>query len=262
MPDHPAAAAPAMVMNKKYLVCFLLLFCQSLFSLSPQDADSIAVRIWKNECGGTVQGLTCWNQGENFASLGIGHFIWFPANSHEPFQETFPELLKYIQSQEATIPKWLLEADGCPWKTRDAFYQDIESPRMKELRQFLLETKSLQAAFIEKRLSQGLPQMIRSLPKEKQANVILIFTKLSQTPRGAFALIDYANFKGLGILQTESYNDRGWGLLQVLLNMKSATVEDYILSAQEILTERVKNSPPERNEERWLKGWLNRIQSY
>ncbi len=28
------------------------------------------------------KGLVSWNRGEAFPSLGIGHFIWFPAVSH------------------------------------------------------------------------------------------------------------------------------------------------------------------------------------
>jgi hypothetical protein len=44
-------------------------------SLSHGDALKIGKRVWQNECNGTVSGLTSWNQGEDFASLGIGHFI-------------------------------------------------------------------------------------------------------------------------------------------------------------------------------------------
>ena len=32
-------------------------------------------------------------------------------------------------------------------------------------------------------------------------------------------LIDYVNFKGEGVLETERYRGRGWGLLQVLEGM-------------------------------------------
>ena len=46
--------------------------------LGGAELDRIGKRIWQNECGGTADGLTSWNAGENFASLGIGHFIWYP----------------------------------------------------------------------------------------------------------------------------------------------------------------------------------------
>lgn len=254
-----------MVMNKKVIACLFFLVSHTLFSLSPQDADAIAVRIWNNECAGTIQGLTCWNKGENFASLGIGHFIWFPEGSKEPFQQTFPDLIKYIQSQSSSVPQWIIDAKGCPWKTRDEFYADIDSPRMQELRKFLLDTKPEQANFIAMRLETALPQMVQSLPKESKEKVSLHFAKLSETPQGLYALIDYANFKGLGTLKTESYNGQGWGLLQVLLNMpetSSDVVKEFKDSAKAILTQRVENSPKERRENRFLNGWINRINTY
>ena len=46
----------------------------SLTILEP-EAKEIGRRIWMNECGGTIEGLTSWNKGEYFASLGLGHFI-------------------------------------------------------------------------------------------------------------------------------------------------------------------------------------------
>ncbi|HSV63887.1 MAG TPA: hypothetical protein VLH83_11140, partial [Chthoniobacterales bacterium] len=39
-------------------------------NLSPVETRRIGNKIWRNECGGTVAGLTSWNAGENFASLG------------------------------------------------------------------------------------------------------------------------------------------------------------------------------------------------
>ena len=53
-------------------------------NLSPAETRRIGNRIWQNECGGTVAGLTSWNAGENFASLGIGHFIWYPKGRRGP----------------------------------------------------------------------------------------------------------------------------------------------------------------------------------
>lgn len=36
----------------------------------------------------------------------------------------------------------------------------------------------------------------------------------------------------------------------------------FVNSAKNILNQRVKNSPPERNENQWIKGWLNRLDTY
>jgi hypothetical protein len=72
-------------------------FSQSI-QLSSSEAELIGRRIWQNESGGTVAGLTAWNSGEDFASLGIGHFIWYPAGRRGPFEESFPPLLQYLAS--------------------------------------------------------------------------------------------------------------------------------------------------------------------
>ena len=64
--------------------------------LSRAEASRIAKKIWQNECAGTVEGLTSWNAGENFASLGIGHFIWYPKGVRGHFEESFPGLVSFV----------------------------------------------------------------------------------------------------------------------------------------------------------------------
>src|SRR6188474_258742 len=83
-------------------------------ALSPKELDAIGRRVWQNECGGTRDGLTSWNAGEGFASLGIGHFIWYPKGPHGPFEESFPKLVKFLAANGAKVPEWLHAAD-CPW---------------------------------------------------------------------------------------------------------------------------------------------------
>lgn len=256
-------------MEKIAVVLFVVQVCYagSLLSLavSLKDSSQISEKIWKNECGGTIEGLTSWNKGEDFASLGIGHFIWHTANSRQPFQETFPELLKFMEKEGAVLPAWLKTTQTCPWKSRDDFYQNIKSPEMESLRQFLFETKHLQAVFMAKRLEKALPQMVEGLSVKEKERVTIAFYRLADEPRGLYALIDYLNFKGLGISPKESYQGKSWGLRQVLLGISPTTpdiVKAFVESAHQILIERVKNSPPERNEQRWLKGWLNRLNQY
>src|SRR5215210_6934396 len=82
-------------------------------NLTDTELDSIGRRVWQNECGGTVQGLTSWNAGEDFASLGIGHFIWYPRGRRGPFEESFPKLVAFLKARKAAVPAWL-EGD-CPW---------------------------------------------------------------------------------------------------------------------------------------------------
>jgi len=235
------------------------------FTVSVQNAQIIADKIWHNECAGTVSGLTNWKEGENFASLGIGHFIWHPAGAKECFKESFPELKQFLQHQGVKLPAWLKIAKHCPWSSRAEFNANLDSPEMQELRQLLLKTKNLQAIFIAKKLERTLPDMLKNLPKVEQTHVKKIFFQLAKGPKGLYALIDYLNFKGSGTVTSEAYNHQGWGLLQVLQRIPNDTkrpVHDFIDAAKAILTERVKNAPSTRNEARWLKGWFNRLDTY
>ena len=61
----------------------------------PSETRRIGKKIWQNECDGTLAGLTSWNTGENFASLGIGHFIWYPKGVRGPFEESFPAFVDF-----------------------------------------------------------------------------------------------------------------------------------------------------------------------
>src|SRR6478752_5380571 len=86
-------------------------------NLSPAETRRIGNKIWQNECGGTVAGLTSWNAGENFASLGIGHFIWYPKGARGPFEESFPNFVRYVERRGAKLPEPLLgrKDEVCPW---------------------------------------------------------------------------------------------------------------------------------------------------
>ncbi len=135
---------------------------------------------------------------------------------------------------------------------------------MCALRSLLASTVDLQVLFIMQRLHNALPEMIKKLPVRQRALVHNRFVKLAQTSRGIYALADYVNFKGEGTAHNESYNGTRWGLLQVLLGMDDSKelINAFVASAKEVLEQRVKASPKERNEQQWLQGWLNRIQTY
>ena len=258
---------------KKYTTFYTVLSASSLcfmatvnaFTVSPQNAAIIGERIWKNECAGTVEGLTNWKKGENFPSLGIGHFIWYQTDKKERFQETFPELLKFLDKEGVALPDWLKSASGCPWTSREEFNKDMQSPKMKSLRQFLFDTRSLQALFMAKRLEDSLPIMIKDCSNENIEKITVNFNLLSKDAKGLYALLDYLNFKGNGVSAEESYNGKGWGLRQVLQTLSPTSqhlLADFVEAAKSILKQRVQNSPPERKEEQWLKGWYNRLDTY
>ena len=239
----------------------------SAIALSHAEALRIGKKIWQNECNGTVSGLTSWNEGENFASLGIGHFIWYPKGQRGPFEESFPKLISFISSRGAKLPKILLGTGElpCPWNSRSEFLHSQQTSEMKELRQFLADSVDLQAEFLVKRLGNALPKMLDEAAPAERQNVQQQFERVASTSQGCYAVVDYVNFKGEGVLQTERYRGEGWGLLQVLEGMRAngtSAVNEFSHSAAAVLKRRVQNSPPERNEARWLSGWLNRVHSY
>jgi len=235
--------------------------------ISDADAVRIGKKIWQNESNGTVAGLTAWNAGENFASLGIGHFIWYPQGVHGPFDESFPKLLAFARERDVAIPAWLNQSSACPWNARAEFSGAQNSEQMRELRQFLSRTIDLQAQFMVARLQQSLAKMLDEAAPADRANVERQFARVASTPHGCYALVDYVNFKGEGVLHTERYRGEGWGLLQVLEQMHGSengpsAAREFSSSAAAMLRRRVHNSPPERHETRWLPGWLNRVHSY
>lgn len=235
--------------------------------ISDRDAVRIGNKVWQNECNGTVEGLTSWNASEDFASLGIGHFIWYPKGMRGPFEESFPKFLEFAHERSVTVPVWLNQATFCPWSSRGDFQRAANSAQMRELRQFLSRTVNLQAQFLVTRLQQSLVKMLNETTPNNRANVERQFARVASTPQGCYALVDYVNFKGEGVLQTERYRGEGWGLLQVLEQMHGTedgpgATNEFANSAGAILRRRVQNSPPERHEARWLPGWLNRVHTY
>jgi hypothetical protein len=230
-------------------------------SLSDSQALAIGRRIWKNECAGTVSGLTSWNRGEDFASLGIGHFIWYPAGGRGPFEESFPALVGFLASGGVKVPAWL--RGPCPWKTRAAFMAEFDGPRLEQLRALLADTVALQARFCAQRLERALPKMLAAAPKSERERIRANFYRVAAEPMGMYALIDYVNFKGEGVSPTERYAGQGWGLMQVLAAMKSGpALPEFARAANVVLTRRVENSPKARHESQWLPGWRNRVAGY
>jgi hypothetical protein len=238
-------------------------------AISHSDALKVGKRVWQNECNGTISGLTSWNQGEDFASLGIGHFIWYPKGRQGPFEESFPKLVSFVSSHGAKLPTLLLgvgRVPPCPWNSRAQFLQAQNTVEMNQLRRFLVDNIDLQAEFLVARLEASLPKMLAESAPADRTNVQKQFERLTKTPQGCYALIDYVNFKGEGVLHTERYQGQGWGLLQVLEAMQgnsdSGAPDEFARAAKVILTRRVQNAPPDRHESRWLSGWLRRVNSY
>lgn len=238
-----------------------------ILTISPQISLPIGVKIWFNESGGSIMGLTAWNDGENFASLGIGHFIWHPYSTQK-HDGSFPRLINYLKEKSnVKIPTWLRDAPYCPWNNRKEFLQAQYSPRMIELRNFLQQTIPIQAEYMVKNLEKTLPELLASAPQEDRSSIYNNFYTLARTPAGIYALVDFLNFKGAGISYSRRNYERGSGLLHVLKGMQAAPkgstpLQAYVWSAKHALLRRVEQAPPHVHHERWLSGWFNRLNTY
>ena len=250
-------------------IVVVICFPKQKISLTQEQAEWIGEKIFYNECGGKIELLVTWNEGEDFMSLGMGHFIWYPKGKKGPFEERFLELLVFVKEKGRTLPNWLQGSakPHCPWNSREEFLQDLQNQKVADLREFLIETKPLQSLFLVERLKEALPKMLKAAPEELRPHIEKQFYRLVLTPAGMYALIDYVNFKGEGTLPTERYKGQGWGLLQVLEEMKgnkrgTQALQEFVQVSEKLLTERVKNAPPGRNEQKWLPGWKRRLNTY
>lgn len=241
------------------------------FKLDVTDREKavIAQKIFHNECSRKKEKLTWWNKGEDFASLGLGHFIWYPKGYEGPFDESFVDFVAYLKKNSVSLPLWMedLETIDCPWETRDAFFADFDAPDMLEFRDFLYVTFPYQVDFIVQRVEKSLHLILQQLSSPQKEIVYANFNTVFSVSGGVYALIDYINFKGEGIKKEERYKGEGWGLTQVLLEMDADLIKENPLqaftdSAIYVLERRVANAPKERGENRWLLGWKNRVNTY
>lgn len=249
-----------------------LLFAAPTIQLSKAELSNVGEQIYKNETGGKRDNLAVWNNGENFPSLGIGHFIWYKAGERAHFEETFPDLVAFLAQNGATLPAILKNNRTAPWKTQAAFNAAKSRGELNELMQFLEQHKDLQALFIYQRLQSALQKMKSA--SQFPDFIEMKFYEVAGSKNGLYALIDYVNFKGEGINTNERYKGQGWGLMQVLENMDlthagnnkaqidAATLASFRAAADKVLTDRVNNADPAKGESRWLPGWKNRIKTY
>jgi len=236
-------------------------------TLTTAQKAAIGRKIWQNESNRTIAGLTHWNEGEEFPSFGIGHFIWYPKGFDGRWTETFPEFVRFAGHRGARrIPDTALLPD-CPWSSRAAFYRDFEGPRLTTLRKWLATNVPLQTDFIMMKSRRALPNILPAAPPDQRARIKANYQKVATTPNGIYALIDYVNFKGDGANPREQYRGEGWGLMWVLMEMRNVppgqpAAREFAAAAKRRLDLRVRNSPPERGEQRWTAGWHKRCDTY
>ncbi|MET0675861.1 MAG: hypothetical protein ABW175_08690, partial [Bradyrhizobium sp.] len=218
-------------------------------------AKKIGERIWLNETGGRIDAILSWNANEEFASLGFGHFIWFPVGKWLPYEESFPALLEFMRAKNVRLPAWLDQPQipPNPWTSRADFRRNANAPRMNELRQFMLGTVAEQTQFMVARAQGAMEKILKTTPDgAERQHIVLQFTRVVRASDNFYPLIDYINFKGEGTNPNEAATNRetgrrqGWGLKQVLLRMNGTTADakavraEFADAAQAVLQQRVR----------------------
>lgn len=234
-----------------------------------EEMRRIAEKIYTNETGGAKDKLVHWNVGEDFASMGIGHFTWYPAGRAQRFGNSFPSLIQFMGQRGAPAPAWVQLAitRGAPWYSREEQLRQKNSPQVLELQNYLWNTRALQAEYIVARAKKAMPRLVDATPQNLRMHVAGNINAVANTPGGWYPLVDYVNFKGEGLNRAGGYNGQNWGLLQVLELMPASyagpqALNNFSLSAYKVLERRVRNSPPQNNEANWLPGWRNRTETY
>jgi hypothetical protein len=234
--------------------------------LTASETAAIGKKIWQNECAGTVIGLTTWNVGEEFPSLGIGHFIWYPKGFRGRFSESWPSFVTFARARGLSVPAVALEPHS-PWSSRGEFQSALNGPQLTALRAWLAGNVAVQTDYIITRSQAALPKILDAAPPSERERIAENYRKVSSSPQGIYALMDYVNFKGDGTQVSERYQGQGWGLLQVLGGMKNvpagpAAATEFAASARRTLSRRIENSPKARGEKRWEVGWHQRCNTY
>ncbi len=230
---------------------------------------AIGDKIFQNETGGRIDQLVHWNHREDFASMGIGHFTWYPAGRRKRFGNTFPGLLDYLQQNGVQLPQWVQRArfEGAPWRSRAELMRAKNRPEVRQFAQLLYNTRHLQAKYIMSRAMRAMPKLVNKTPPHLRGLVANNLNAVANSRGGRYVLVDYVNFKGEGLNRHGGYRGHNWGLLQVLEEMRpvpvgQAALNEFADAAMRVLERRVRNSNPSRNERKWLPGWRNRTNTY
>lgn len=248
----------------KKIIVFLALALCTLAEIPQEQLDKVAQLIFKNEASGKKENLIVWNNGEEFISLGIGHFIWYSEGYNGVFKESFPELQEHLIKRGYILPKLLNSLDA-PWNTKEEYFSARSTADFKDALEFLYETKEIQMELIAIRAEKALGEILKYTDRPQE--IEKTFYDVYNSPFGIYPIIDYVNFKGEGIKESERYNNKGWGLLQVLEYVADnkeniSSIDKFMAGAKFVLKRRVENSDPARNEAKWLPGWNKRIDTY
>lgn len=246
--------------------------------LSSDQRTKLINYIAQKEFSGNWRNSVGWNTKESFPSLGLGHYIWYPAGKRGPFDESFPQFIKFAKEKNPNLkfPETLkVDANGnippAPWATKSAFQSAKDSGQLDPLIQFLQrdDIKQLQLDFQMAKLNEFSTQL--GTAKEKQ-----LLNELKSTPNGLALLVHYRIFKGDGMTASERYThdgkSHGWGLKQVLEHAAASAnsgsaIDKVKQSAITLLTNRAKHdrttlNVDEATRQKYIQSWTSAVSGY
>ena len=109
--------------------------------------------------------------------------------------------LKFMRKKNVRLPAWLdlMLIPANPWTSRAEFRKNANSPQMKELRQFLLDTVAEQTQFMVARAQGAMEKILKTTPDgTEREHIVVQFTRVIRASENFYPLIDYINFKGEG----------------------------------------------------------------
>lgn len=224
-------------------------FSDSLSRNPKISDDQIIDTIQRNEMGWDINGpddseLITQNDGEDFPSLGIGHFVW-DAGEHG---NSFHRMITYIQEK-----RWVSIDPDIHYITSPEKPDGHHStwPHRDKIIQLLKETKHDQLAYIKSRLMGFRSDHLNSPVARRNFDYLY-----GSAP---VILLDYVNFKGEG----DSSGSDNYGLQNVLETMGPASSSsDAVLRFQKAAIARLHGNRNAADWNRWWDGWTNRIGRY
>lgn len=249
------------------LILMLLMASQlvaATIAITDEEMLSLARQVELNETGGEDNQLLWWNPGETFASVGMGHFLWMPVGYEGAYASTFQTFLHYAHDHGVDLPDWLASYPPCPWGNREIFLAARDDPLYLSLIDFLIEHPVIQAQFMLHRLQGFIAQLNEKTAFPQRVHIALQIYRLTTIKQGVYVLTDYLNFKGEGMTEAGEISQAGWGLSQVLMEMRGVqggerALEDFQIAAKSVLLRRIARQPVDV---RWKNGWMMRIGTY
>jgi len=230
--------------------------------ISDLQAETIALKIAKNEDTDKRLNLIRWHREENYPILGLASFIWH-SNSENVSEPSFNGFLTHLDQSHA-LPDWLVGVKEPLWGSHEEFLSNSRGEFENKLRDFLQDTMDEQIQYLILKLEAKLPKMLKEVKNPfAKMHVYENFYHVAVQENGVYALLDYWVFMGDGISSGERYNNQGWGLLHVLENTKGDSdnlVQTFVSSAELLLTRRVENAPVD--ERKFLHEWRRRLHTY